>query len=390
MSSLPYPHALSLLKAKRRPLAYIDLGAFDRNLEALVTRSGSLPLRIASKSVRSVELLKRALRHPQTSGVLAYSGWEAVELSKRGIADIVLGYPIISQVEIRSVLEANAAGASITFMADTHEHLVRIAKESESLRMEFAPIAIDLDLSSRWPGIYFGVHRSSISTLAALESFLKMIRTYPRLKLVGAMGYEAQIAGVSDRSLFLRALKKLSLRDVHHFRKEAVALILSHGHVLRFVNGGGTGSLESTRQDSSVTEVTAGSGLFSPTLFDHYHHFRHNPAAAFILEVTRKPEPEIATCFSGGFIASGASGTEKLPKPVYPTELHLLTHEGAGEVQTPVAGSGAHSLKVGDSVIFRHAKAGELLERFNDVYLLNVNEIEAVVPTYRGEGWNFG
>jgi D-serine deaminase-like pyridoxal phosphate-dependent protein len=46
-------------------------------------------------------------------------------------------------------------------------------------------------------------------------------------------------------------------------------------------------------------------------------------------------------------------------------------------------------LNVGDPVIFRHAKAGELCERFSELLLIRGNTIEARVPTYRGQGCCF-
>jgi D-serine deaminase-like pyridoxal phosphate-dependent protein len=38
----------------------------------------------------------------------------------------------------------------------------------------------------------------------------------------------------------------------------------------------------------------------------------------------------------------------------------------------------------------RHAKAGELFEHFNTVFLISGGEIVDEVPTYRGEGFAFG
>ena len=84
---------------------------------------------------------------------------------------------------------------------------------------------------------------------------------------------------------------------------------------------------------------------------------------------------------------------------LYKQVLHLLMHlpaglrldrqEGAGEVQTPVLGEAAARLAVGDRVWFRHAKAGELCERFSELHLVSAAEIVAAVPTYRGEGEAF-
>jgi D-serine deaminase-like pyridoxal phosphate-dependent protein len=56
-------------------------------------------------------------------------------------------------------------------------------------------------------------------------------------------------------------------------------------------------------------------------------------------------------------------------------------------VQTPL--HGAAGLRVGDRVWFRHAKAGELCERFDVVHLIRGGELVDSVPTYRGEGKTF-
>ncbi len=94
----------------------------------------------------------------------------------------------------------------------------------------------------------------------------------------------------------------------------------------------------------------------------------------------------MATLLGGGYPASGAAGADRLPEPHLPAGLRLDATEGAGEVQTPVIGAAAASLRVGQNVYLRHAKAGELCERFNSLYLLSGGEIADEVPTYRGEG----
>lgn len=63
--------------------------------------------------------------------------------------------------------------------------------------------------------------------------------------------------------------------------------------------------------------------------------------------------------------------------------------EGAGEVQTPLLGSAADDLLIGDRVWFRHAKAGELCERFAELHLVEGDRVVRSAPTYRGEGKTF-
>ena len=184
------------------------------------------------------------------------------------------------------------------------------------------------------------------------------------------MAYEAHIAGVGDAppgrrayGAAVRAMQRASARELAA-RRAAVVAAVRRVHDLEFVNGGGTGSVERTAAEAAVTEVTAGSGLYGPTLFDAYRAFDVRPAALFALPVVRKASPASATVLGGGYLASGTGGSDRLPRPVLPGGLRLDRAEGAGEVQTPVLGPGARDLALGDRVWFRHAKAGELCERF--------------------------
>jgi D-serine deaminase-like pyridoxal phosphate-dependent protein len=210
------------------------------------------------------------------------------------------------------------------------------------------------------------------------------------------MGYEGQIAGLGDappghpvRAQLIRLIQGRSVPELNRRRAETIRLIQALT-TLEFVNGGGTGSLESTVRDASVTELTAGSGLVGPTLFDAYRRFTPEPALLFALPVVRRPGPGIATLFSGGYVASGTGTPNRLPRPYLPAGLSLTGVEGAGEVQTPVRGAVAGHLRPGDRVWLRHAKAGELAERFGAYQVIHDDGQVTEVPTYRGEGQCFG
>jgi hypothetical protein len=55
-------------------------------------------------------------------------------------------------------------------------------------------------------------------------------------------------------------------------------------------------------------------------------------------------------------------------------------------VQTPLIGPAADGLAVGGRAWLRHAKAGELCERFTQLHLVEGDRVTETVPTYRGEG----
>ena len=180
-------------------------------------------------------------------------------------------------------------------------------------------------------------------------------------------------------------MKRLSARELSERRAAVVAAVRDVAPV-PIVNGGGTGSIHTTTAEAVVTEITAGSGFFASTLFDRYADFKLTPAAMFAMPVVRRPSGAVATLLGGGYHASGAAGRDRLPAPYLPRGLRLDPLEGAGEVQTPVVGAAAASLRIGDRVYLRHAKAGELCERFNGLYLVRGQEIVDEVSTYRGEG----
>ena len=101
----------------------------------------------------------------------------------------------------------------------------------------------------------------------------------------------------------------------------------------------------------------------------------------FALPVVRRPRPDTVTVLRGGYVASRAAGRDRLPEPFLPPGLSLDALEGAGQVQTPVNGGGARSLRGGDNVYLRLAKAAELCERFDSLHLIEGGEIVDEEPT---------
>lgn len=381
------------------PVALVDMDMFDANLKALLAQAGDKPLRIAAKSVRCPALLRHALdSDPRCQGLMCFHAREACALAEQGFDDLLVAYPTVQAADIRAVCVAVRDGHRILLMVDCAAHVEALARVARDEQVTL-PLCLDVDMSWHLPGLNFGVYRSPVREVEQALVVYRAIEASGCLRLEGVMGYEAQIAGVGDavpgqglKNRVVRWLKRGAIPRLQQRRAAVVQALRDAGAPLVLVNGGGTGSLDSTRHDPSVTEVTAGSGLFAPTLFDHYVRYRYAPAAMFALEVARQPDAGRVTCLGGGYIASGSASPPKAPLPVLPPGLSLEPNEGAGEVQTPLRG---HALRdqdlpgIGEPVFFRHAKAGELCERFNTLLLIRDGQIEARAPTYRGLGWQF-
>jgi D-serine deaminase-like pyridoxal phosphate-dependent protein len=378
------------------PLMVVDLDAFDANADDLVRRAAGTPIRVASKSVRVPELLRRVLARDGFHGVLGYTLAEALWLEEQGVCDdIVVAYPTVDRGALGRLVASPAAAGHVTLMIDDVAHLdvVDSVRASQAVQVR---VAIDVDAGLRMGRQHVGPKRSPLYDADDVVRLAKEVENRPGFRLVGAMTYEGQVAGVQDevptqraKSAVVRRIKSLSMTQLEVRRREVADALRSAGVELEFWNAGGSGSVEATVADRVVTEVAAGSGLLAPTLFDHYQSFDPRPAAFFGLPVTRRPSPQVATVHGGGLVASGPAGKDRLPTPWAPAGLHLTGLEGAGEVQTPLTGHPAGLLSVGDLVWFRHAKSGEVFEHANTVQLLSGARFTEEIPTYRGHGLAF-
>ncbi|MEU0694268.1 amino acid deaminase/aldolase [Streptomyces niveus] len=376
------------------PLAVVDLDAFDANADDLVRRAGGKPIRVASKSVRCRALLERVLARDGFAGVMSFTLAESLWLARAGFDDVLLAYPSVDRGAFAELAADPKLAAAVTVMVDDPAQLdlVDLARAggTEEIR-----VCLEMDTAYQLFGgrVRIGARRSPLREPAQLAELARSIVRRPGFRLVGLMAYEGHVAGVGDsvsgrplRSRAVRLMQSAARKELAERRRAVVRAVRLVAPELEFVNGGGTGSVQHTAAEESVTEIAAGSGLYVPRLFDNYTSFRGSPAALFAQPVVRRPGVGVVTVLGGGYPASGAAGRDRLPEPYLPEGLRYDPQEGAGEVQTPLLGSAADDLLIGDRVWFRHAKAGELCERFDELLLIEGDRVTATVPTYRGEG----
>ncbi|MFK0015640.1 amino acid deaminase/aldolase [Streptomyces sp. NPDC091027] len=379
------------------PLAVVDLDAFDANADDLVRRAGGKPVRVASKSVRCRALLERVLARPGFAGIMSYTLAESLWLARSGFEDVLLAYPSADRAGFGELANDAKLAAAVTVMVDdpAQLELIDAARDGGS---EEVRVCLELDTALHLLGgrVRVGARRSPLREPAQLAALARTVAARPGFRVVGLMAYEGHVAGVGDalagrplRSRAIRLMQGAARRELAARRAAVVRAVREVVPDLEFVNGGGTGSVQQTAAEDAVTEIAAGSGLYVPRLFDNYTSFNGRPAALFAQPVVRRPGVGVVTVLGGGYPASGAAGPDRLPVPYLPQGLRYDPQEGAGEVQTPLLGSAADDLLIGDRVWFRHAKAGELCERFDVLHLIEGDRVTATAPTYRGEGRTF-
>ncbi len=382
------------------PLGAIHLPALAHNAFEMLRRANGTTIRVASKSVRVRGVIDAVLQLDGFDGVLSYTLPEALWLAQGDehhppIEDVVVGYPSVDRSAIRRLVTSPELAKRVTIMVDSVDQLDLVDAVLAPAKRETVRVCLELDAAwtSRILG-RIGTWRSPVVTPADAHELAARITSRPGFELVGMMAYEGQIAGTVNEPAnkamgpVIRWMQARSAAELADRRAAAVAAVREVAD-LAFVNGGGTGSLESTSAEAAVTEIAAGSGLFGPHLFDHYRHFTPAPAAAFALPVVRKARPGVATLLGGGWVASGPPGVDRLPVVAWPERTSMVGREMAGEVQTPLTGPGAETLAVGDRVWLRHTKAGELSEHLNGFAIVDGERVVGAELTYRGEGQVF-
>ena len=381
-------------KSLERPFAWVDMNALDANIDFVAGRTDKA-IRIATKSIRSTKLLRYiAERLPKTAGFMTFTAAETVFLLEQGFDHLLLGYPVMEERAVKKLLFQIRAGKDVTFMVDHIEQVEFLERMAEGLDVA-VPICIDINVSDNYGVLYFGTKRSPLDSYEKVAHFLYAL-SGKRVEVHGIMAYEAQIAGVPDlpagstiskiKSKLISQLKKSSIQSVGHAHDDTLSII-RHLNKPHFINGGGSGSIDSTNR-LDVTEITVGSAFLAPALFDRYHSLALEKASGFALSVVRQFDEETFVCQGGGYIASGAPGMDRLPVFYEEGRFRFLSLEGAGEVQTPIADS-RKALQIGDTVYFRHAKAGELCERFPALHVIRGDDHIGTYSTYRGDGQCF-
>jgi D-serine deaminase-like pyridoxal phosphate-dependent protein len=398
-----YETLRAIFQRERLPLAFVDLDAFDANVDyaACIAQGFGKTLRIGTKSMRCPALMERALAHPSAvlRGFLTFTAEETDFLAARGHDDFILAYPTIQPSDMEILALLTKQGKHVSAMVDHVQHL-RTLDETGRKHGVVLNACIEIDMAYRPFGkdiVHLGLRRSPIRTYQQALEFVNQAKKFPNVKIDSVMGYEGHIAGTSDdaphkrlNNAIKRALKNASVKELTSRRQAVIGSLKEAGADLRVVNGGGSGSLISTLRDESVTESTIGSGLYASALFHHFRDVKYQPAAFFALQVVRIPKRGMITCAGGGYVASGEVKKGKLPLPVMPVGLQYLATEGAGEVQTPLLlAEGSPKISLGDPIFFQHAKAGELCERFNELILIQAGKIVDRVKTYRGNGMSF-
>lgn len=120
--------------------------ALDRNIQSIIELSGNKKIRIASKSLRSVPVMRKILAaNYRFQGIMCFSPREALFLIEQGFNDLLLGYPAYDERALHEISLLTKQGLIITCMVDCEDHIVYLEKIAEKSKGCFR-VCLDIDM----------------------------------------------------------------------------------------------------------------------------------------------------------------------------------------------------------------------------------------------------
>jgi D-serine deaminase-like pyridoxal phosphate-dependent protein len=335
VSSVDYAGWKRVLAEERLPAVVVDLDAFDRNVRKLAgyASGGEKRLRLATKSLRVPELIRRVLAAGAPyQGLMCYSAEEAARLREQGFDDLLVAYPTVQARDLALLRRLHEQGALVAATVDHVDSLRALAAAMKGVGKPFRFIA-DVDMSLRPFGglLHLGVRRSPLHSARDVAALMdEATRHAPAVRFVGALAYEAQVAGLGDRNPFKRLMnpvfslvRRISVGTVARIRRDLGELFRERGLAPEIFNGGGTGSIDTAAGGDSAHGTQRG---------------KRTPLLASLRLLLQCPLRAVVLLRPPGHAFSGA-GVRHVPG----RRLHRLRRAGLGPRAAALSASGRGS-----------------------------------------------
>lgn len=247
---MPEAYCSSIGRSRRdlpTPALLLDLEVLRRNM---ATIAACLPdparLRPHAKSHKCAQIARMQLE-AGAIGLTTATVWEAVALSRAGVPDLLIANEVVGGEKIEALAETSRT-TRVTVAVDDAGNAGSLAAAARVAGSEIG-VLIDVDV---------GMSRCGVRSVDEALELAKSVERLSGLRLRGVMGYEGHTVQEPDRAL--RTQKANAAIERLLGFKEALA---AAGFSMEVVSAGGTGTCDITGVHPGVTEIQAGSYVFS-------------------------------------------------------------------------------------------------------------------------------
>ncbi len=322
------------------PYAVVDGDTFARNADDLVRRAGGRadPGR-QQVGAGPVDHRRGRCSATASRGVMSYSLAESCWLVDQGHDDILLAYPTVEPRGARATSSPTSAAAPRSPSWSTASSRSTSSTPPSAPTTRRSGCASTSTPRSSSARIHLGVRRSPVHSRDAGDR-ARRGHLAPRrgFDLVGRhvlrRADRRSARHLPRRPAGQDALRRRAARPPRHGSSRPSASTPTS----RSSTPAAPAASRSPATTRTITELTAGSGLFSPRCSTATTPSSRAPRRSSCSRSSASRADDIATLFAGGYIASGAAKKNRQPTPAWPRGLALIGTEGAGEVQTPRQG----------------------------------------------------
>ena len=120
--SLPNHDYNALFKGMSLPACFVDIDVLESNLKILKRRSRGKNIRVATKSIRCLEILHRVSQ----GSLMTFCAVETKFLADEGFDDILLAYPICDERDAKLVCQARQKCSRLWVIRKIEEKNARV------------------------------------------------------------------------------------------------------------------------------------------------------------------------------------------------------------------------------------------------------------------------
>lgn len=268
----------------------VDLDRLHSNMNLIQKKLGSsYKLRIVTKSLPSLDLLKYLMTKAQTNRLMVFSEPFLVEMLLNmncESLDILLGKPL--PVDAFARLTSYDGWNTISWLIDTKERLQQYLHYAQREHIQIK-ISLEIDV---------GLHRGGFEAIEDFNEAVRIIKANSEyLKLTGLMGYDGHIPYVpfyfnkerSTKKAFL-IVQRLYDQFVNELRKHYDIKTI---HTMTFNSGGSHTYFyyPDYQNNTPVNDIAIGSAFLAPQQFADIIRQGHQPALFLSSPVLKKITP---------------------------------------------------------------------------------------------------
>jgi len=230
------------------PALILDLPKVERNLAEMARRMAPLPARLRPHAkIHKSPALGRMQLDAGAIGLTTATVWEAAVMADAGLDNLLIANQVVGPVKAAEL--ARIAGlATVTAAVDSAASVAELSAAASQAGTEIGVI-VEVDV---------GLHRSGVRSAGAAVALGRQATDAPGLAMRGLLGYEGHCMLEPDRALRIEKARASNAILVGAADDFAAA-----GLCTDIVAGGGLGTWDITGANPRITELHAGSYIFS-------------------------------------------------------------------------------------------------------------------------------